>query len=73
MNFIIALNSYFQSVGFSTDGWRKSVDGTKAIVHDKYAKVLIEIENNENIQVYSCPSAELDIILNSSEWAIEEI
>lgn len=69
MKFCIALVTYWQSVGFDTTNWRKSVDGTKAIVHEGYVKVLVpDYETNPNITIYNCPSTELDTLLNSSEW-----
>lgn len=73
MNFCISTVEYFESIGFSTIGWRKSIDGTKAIAHDRFVKVLIpEYLTDENIATYQCPSAELDNILNSNEWKIAE-
>lgn len=73
MEFCIALVSYFESVGFETDNWRKSIDNTKAIVHSEYAKLLItDIYNNSNITIYNYPSTELDLLLSSSEWTIVE-
>jgi hypothetical protein len=71
MKFCIALVSFWQEHGFDCADWRKSADGTKAIVHIEYAKVLIpDVETNSNVTVYTAPSIELDAILNSSEWAV---
>lgn len=72
MRFCIANVEYFETVGFDTTDWRKSVDGTKAIVHYNYVKVLIP-ESDVNLTLYSYPSVELDTILNSPEWTSEEV
>lgn len=68
IKFCVATTEYWHSIGFDTTGWKKNIDGTKAIVHEEYANVLINTENNENIQVYECPSDELKTLLISSEW-----
>jgi hypothetical protein len=69
MQFCIGLVSYFKSIGFDTTDWRKNIDGSKAIVHEKFVSVLIPIvENDTNLQVLICPSTELDNLLNSPEW-----
>lgn len=71
MNFCIATIEYFNSLGFDTTDWRKSVDETKAIAHENFIKVLIpDIDSDVNITTYQCPSTELDTILNSTEWKI---
>jgi hypothetical protein len=73
MKFCISTIQYFESVGFSTTDWRKSVDGTKAIVHLEYAQTLIpNIETDKNVQIYECPSDELNNLLSSSEWSVKE-
>ena len=73
MNFCIAIIKYFESIGFDTTDWRKSVDGTKAIVHDRFIKILIpSYLTDKNITTYQYPSAELDNILNSEEWKVAE-
>ncbi|MDP4146106.1 MAG: hypothetical protein Q8936_16720 [Bacillota bacterium] len=69
MNFCIASVEYFNNFGFDTTDWRKSTDGTKAIVHDRFIHILIpNYLEDSNIQTYLYPSAELDSILNSEEW-----
>ncbi len=49
MNFSIATVVFWESIGFDTTNWRKSVDGLKALVHDKFAAALADIESNPNI------------------------
>lgn len=74
MKFIISTIEYFNSIGFDTTNWRKSIDGTKAIAHENFVKVLIpNIESDVNLQVYTCPSQELETLLNSSEWKTNEV
>ena len=48
MKFSIATVAFWQSVGFDTTNWRKSIDGTKALVHAKFASVLVDLDN-ENV------------------------
>lgn len=71
MEFCIGGTLLFQQHGFNTDTWRKSIDGTKVIVHLEYAKLLMpNIKNDSNVTIYFSPSEELDNILNSSEWTV---
>lgn len=73
MKFAIALISFWQNAGFNVDGWRKSVDKTKALVHLEYAKVLVpDAETNPEVTIYTAPSEEFSDLLNSEEWAQEE-
>ena len=73
MNFCIATIEHFESIGFDTTNWRKSIDGTKAIAHDRFIKILIpSYLTDVNITTYQYPSAELDTILNSEEWKVSE-
>lgn len=73
MKFCIATIQYWQSHGFNTDEWRKSTDGTKALVHIDYAKTLIpDVESQADVAIYVHPSSELDEILNSEEWTVSE-
>ena len=71
MKFCITTVTYFKSIGFDTTNWRKSVDGTKAIVHDRFIKVIVpEYLTDANIATYECPSDELDALLSNSEWSV---
>ena len=73
MNFCIATIEYFTSLGFDTIDWRKSVDGTKAIAHDRFIEKLVpNYLEDENITTYQCPSEELDTLLKNKEWTISE-
>ncbi len=73
MEFCIATVAYWQSVGFDCTNWRKSVDGTKTMVHSEYARVLVDVKDNPNIATYLAPSLEFTELLNSPEWTeVEE-
>ncbi len=74
MKFAIATVEFWQSVGFDTTKWRKSIDETLALVHLEYAKVLVDdIKNNENIKIYDAHDTEFINLLKSEIWTeIEE-
>ena len=74
MKFSIATVEFWQSVGFDTTNWRKSIDGTKALVHDKFASVLVDL-NNENVITLDVDSEEFKQIINDefTEQPVEEI
>ena len=69
MRFCIGELEYFNSLGFDTEHWRKSVDGTKALVHASFALVVCD-ENK--LDIYNHNSSELKEILNSEEWTHKE-
>ena len=69
MKFAIATVEFWESVGFNVAEWRKNKDGTLAMVHIEFARVLVpDIEDNQYVTVYYAPSAELDILLESEDW-----
>jgi hypothetical protein len=73
MKFCIALVTYFNQIGFDTTDWRKSIDGTKAICHDEFIKVLVPgYLTDANITTYECPSDELEALLNGVDWYVAE-
>ena len=74
MKFSIATIEFWQSVGFDTTNWRKSIDGNKALVHDKFASVLVDL-NNENVITLDVDSEEFKQIINEefTERPVEEI
>jgi hypothetical protein len=73
MDFCIASVAFWQSHGFDTSNWRKSTDGTLALVHRTYAAVLVpDTVENEAVTVYRSPSAELDGVLGGVEWSVPE-
>ena len=74
MKFSIATVAFWQSVGFDTTHWRKSIDGTKALVHDKFAMALVSLDD-ENIITLDVDSEEFKQIINEefTEQPVEEI
>jgi len=71
MQFCIATVQHWQSCGFDCINWRKSTDGTQAIVHIEYAQTLIpNIEADVNVQIYACPSDALNVLMNGTEWLV---
>lgn len=74
MKFSIATVEFWQSVGFDTTNWRKSIDGTKALVHDKFARVLVDLDN-ENVITLDVDSEEFKQIINEEfiERPVEEV
>ena len=63
MKFTIGLVSYFEEHGYATDHWRKSEDGLLALVHDKYAEILIDLEDTDNVRTYHIDDEEFKQIL----------
>ena len=61
MNFAFALLGDFRSVGCDPDGFRRSVDGTMALCHDKWAKVFVpDIESDSRFSVLMYGSDEFN-------------
>jgi len=59
MQFVIAPIEYWQSIWQDDMGicpidvWRKSLDGTQAILHYEYASLLTDPDNDSNVIVYN--------------------
>ena len=64
MKFSIATVEFWQSVGFDTTNWRKSTDGKKALVHDKFANTLVDL-NNENVITLDVDSEEFKQLIKN--------
>lgn len=73
MKFCIATIEYWQSVGFDTEDWRTSIDGLKAICHDKFALTLVNDINNTAISIYDIDSEEFKRILSEEFTDREDI
>lgn len=69
MKFSIGSLEYFNSLGFDTTNWRKSVDGTKALVH---ADAILLVASPDEIELYNHNSPELIELLKSEEWTQKE-
>lgn len=63
MKFCIALIAFWQAVGFDTTYWRTSTDGKKAMCHDKFARTLVDVDSNPNVETYDIDSEEFKQIL----------
>lgn len=63
MNFCIAAVEYWESVGFNTENWRKSINGEKALCHDKFAMALVNINGNTNVTTLNIDSDEFKHII----------
>ncbi|MEY9140906.1 hypothetical protein [Mammaliicoccus lentus] len=71
MKFAIADLEFFQKLGYNTEYWRKSKDGTKTICHLEYAEILAhDLDKNENVQIVD--TSEAQEIMATDEWAWEE-
>ena len=69
MKFAIGDLEYFNSLGFNTEHWRKSVDGTKAMAH---AEFVLTLADKEKIEIYDIQSENFRALLASPEWTKEE-
>ena len=65
MNFAIGNTEYYDSLGFDTSHWRKSVDETKAVVH--YNQVRF-IADESKITVYRHDDKSFSDLMMSEEW-----
>ena len=69
MKFAIGKVSYYESLGFNTENWRKSIDGTQAIVHAEFAEVLCE---DDKIDIYDFQDETFKELMSSPEWTEQE-
>lgn len=69
MKFAIAELSYFDSLGYDTSNWRKSLDGSKAVVHYEFAMILCD---ESALDVYNHDDEEFKTILDGPGWMSEE-
>lgn len=63
MKFCIASIAFWQAVGFDTEYWRTSTDGTKAMCHDKFARTLVDVENDPNVETYDIDSEAFQLVI----------
>ena len=72
MNFVVSTVEFFESLGFNTRYWRKSLDESKTICHLEYAEILVhDLENNENVTILTTEEARE--LMATSEWTEEEV
>lgn len=65
MNFAIGNTGYYNSLGFDTTHWRKSLDGTQSVVH--YDTVHFLADESE-ITVYRHDDDAFREVMMSKEW-----
>lgn len=65
MNFAIGNTEYYDSLGFDTSHWRKSLDGTQSVVH--YDTVQFLVDESE-IMVYRHDDEAFREVMMSKEW-----
>lgn len=71
MKFVIAEIAFFERLGYNTEYWRKSKDGTKTICHLEYAEILAhDLESNDKVQIVD--ASEAQDIMATDEWSWEE-
>lgn len=65
MNFAIGNTEYYDSLGFDTTHWRKSIDGIQSVVH--YDTVQFLADESE-ITIYRHDDDEFREVMMSEEW-----
>ena len=65
MNFAIGNTEYYDSLGFDTTHWRKSLDGTQSVVH--YDTVQFLADESE-ITIYRHDDEAFREVMLSAEW-----
>ena len=66
MKFAIGDLELFHNLGFNTDYWRKSVDGTQALCHAEFA---LKSCPSEFLQIYNHDDPEFIELLNGPLWS----
>ena len=69
MKFAIGDLEYFNSLGFNTEHWRKSVDGTKAMAHSEF---VLALADKNQLEIYDIQGESFRTLLASPEWTKEE-
>ena len=64
MKFAIGDLEYFNSLGFNTEHWRKSVDGTKAMAH---AEFVLALADKNQLEIYDIQGESFKTLLASPE------
>ena len=65
MNFAIGNTEYYNSLGFNTTHWRKSLDGTQSVVHFDTVQFLAD---ESEITVYRHDDETFREVMMSKEW-----
>lgn len=71
MKFAIANVEFFDKLGYNTEFWRKSIDGTLTICHLEYAEILSNnLHENEEVQIVE--ASEASDIMSTDVWSSTE-
>lgn len=70
MTFAIGKTDYYQSLGFDTTHWRKSLDGTQAVVHYDTVQYVAE---DSKITLYRHDDKAFKDVMESAEWMEQEV
>ena len=65
MNFAIGNTEYYDSLGFDTTHWRKSLDGTQSVVHFDTVQFLAD---ESKITIYRHDDDEFREVMMSEKW-----
>ena len=65
MTFAIASTEYYKSLGFDTTHWRKSVDGTQAVVHYDTVEHVADVDK---LTLYRHDDKSFRDVMQSDEW-----
>ena len=65
MIFAIGITEYYNSLGFDTTHWRKSLDGTQAVVHYDTVQYLAD---ESEVTVYRHDDEAFREVMMSAEW-----
>lgn len=69
MKVAIASVPFWESLGFNTTEWRKSLDGSLAMCHLEYAEMFAtNIETNTAVTIYDRIDPDFQTLINSPAW-----
>ena len=69
MNFAIGDTEYYNSLGFDTTHWRKSLDGTLSVVHYDTVQFLAD---DSKLTIYRHDDEAFREVMMSEEWSEKE-
>lgn len=69
MQYAIGTVEFFEALGFNTESWRKSIDGTHTLVHWDMVKEPLKFQ--AEYEVYRHDDAEFKELMQSDEWTEE--
>lgn len=69
MTFAIGQTDYYNTLGFDTTHWRKSLDGTLAVVHYDTVEHVADVDK---LTLYRHDDKAFKDVMQSNEWTEEE-